>query len=101
MGLNKRRFLSLIVCLLIYFSEGINASLMAPLFPPYAQNMGLDQTEIGIVQSMFNISIFFSQFLVASFIVPDTRKLFHVLGIFVSAVLVFLHVQTNFTKLVK
>ena len=81
-----RRLSCLIVCVLIYFGEGINGSLMAPLFPPYAQNMGLDQTQIGIVQSMFNISIFFSQFLVAAVIVPDTRKLFHVLGIFISAV---------------
>ena len=96
-----RRFLCLVICLLIYFGEGINTSLMAPLFPPYAKNLGLNPTQIGLVQSMFNISIFFSQFLVASLVVPDTRKLYHVLGIFVSAVLVqFIQSLrvTNFTS---
>ena len=62
---------------------------MAPLFPPHALDLGLTETQIGLAQGMFDIASFIGQFMIASVITPQTRKMFYAVGIFVSGVLVF------------
>ena len=84
-GSLKRR-MALLTCLCAYMCEGINISILAPIFPPHALKIGLTQTQIGVAHGMFDISSFVGQFLIASVITPQTRKLFYVLGIFVSSV---------------
>ena len=81
-----RRRMALLTCLGAYLCEGVNTSIMAPLFPPHALDLGLTETQVGLAQGMFDISSFIGQFVIASVITPQTRKMFYTVGIFVSGV---------------
>ncbi|XP_075260630.1 MFS-type transporter SLC18B1-like isoform X2 [Convolutriloba macropyga] len=90
-----RRRMALLTCLCAYLCEGINTSIMAPLFPPHALDLGLTETQIGLAQGMFDIASFIGQFMIASVITPQTRKMFYAVGIFVSGVSIILFGYTG------
>ena len=51
----RRRVLIVILCLVVYLSEGMTNSVPSPIFPTKAESRGVSQTMVGIIIGSFNV----------------------------------------------
>ena len=85
-----KRFLALTLHLTALFAEGINNRVPGSILPTEASSKGVSQTEVGIINSVFNLSRCICAIPLLTVVNPKTTKLFYVLGHFTAGAFCFI-----------
>ena len=83
---NQRKFSTVVLCLLVYFSTGLNDTFWTSFFPTEFEDHGISKTTIGIIASSYNFSGLIFSIIMLFLKVSDMRKILFCAGNFITGI---------------